>query len=240
MKKIAVAISVGMLLSGCAAVQQTSDDLANKMGVSKAGGGAAVGATLGCVGGAALGYLTGAGAGRGCVAGAVVGGVVGYIDGRQRDMDDAKKLAEELQTINVPDKQASASETARYAPEVQSREVAPKDKPTERVAAFKSLTVPIPPSSIHDRSPNVKTTLSKIGGFAASRSTDTVIVVAVAKKDRKFVEEQLSSGIETAKPNAERGMKVGTQRTPTTHIKFAYLKNGAIPRITVAPVGVVV
>lgn len=242
MKKTIIAISVGVLLSGCASVQQASDDMANKMGVSKAGGGAAVGATLGCAGGAVLGYLTGVGAGKGCVAGAVIGGVVGYADGRQRDLNDAKKLVEDLKSINLSDKQLSATDSALYAPEVHSREieVTQKDKPAEKVAAFKSLTVPIPEGSIHDRSPNVKTTLGKIGGFASSRATDTVIVVAVEKKDRKFVEEELNQGIASAPPSEERGMKVGAQRTATTNIKFVSLKKGAIPTITVAPVGVVV
>jgi len=242
MKKTVIAISVGILLSGCAAVQQTSDDMAKKMGVSKAGGGAAVGATLGCAGGAVLGYMTGIGAGKGCAAGAVIGGVVGYTDGRQRDLNDAKKLVEDINSMNSSDKQLSAANSARYAPEVQSREVEvkQKDKPAEKVAAFKSLTVPIPEGSIHDRSPNVKTTLGKIGSFASSRATDTVIVVAVEKKDRKFVEEELNQGIASAPPSEERGMKVATQRTATTNIKFVSLKKGAIPTITVAPVGVVV
>lgn len=238
MNRTLIAISVGVLLSGCATVQQTSDEMAQKMGVSKAGGGATVGAALGCAGGAVLGYVTGVGAGKGCVAGAVVGGVAGYIDGRQRDLDDARKLAEDLKPTNTTD--VSARDVARYTPKVETREVEvqQKDKSVEKVAAFKSITVPIPPGSIHDRSPSVKTALGKIGSFAASRSTDTVIVVAVAKKDRKFVEEQLNQGIESAPPSAERGMKVGAHKTPTTHIKFVYLKRGAIPKITVAPVGV--
>ena len=242
MKKIVIVISLGILLSGCAAVQQTSDDMAKKMGVSKAGGGAAIGATVGCAGGAVLGYMTGIGAGKGCAAGAVIGGVVGYTDGRQRDLNDAKRLVEELKSINSSDKQLSAANSARYASEVQTREieVTQNDKPTEKVAAFKSLAVPIPEGSIHDRSPAVKTTLGKIGGFAASRATDTVIVVAVEKKDRKFVEEELNQGIASAPPSEERRMKVGAQKTPTTHIRFVSLKNGAIPRITVAPVDVVV
>ncbi|MDO9011733.1 MAG: hypothetical protein Q7U78_08000, partial [Gallionella sp.] len=116
----------------------------------------------------------------------------------------------------------------------------PKDKPAEKVAAFKSLTVPIPEGSLHDRSTAVQTTLGKIGGFASSRTTDTILVVAVDPKDRKFVEAELNQGIASALPSSERGMKVGAQKTPTTQIKFVSLKKGAIPTITVAPVGVVV
>lgn len=242
MKKTIIALSAGILLSGCASVQKTSDEMAQKMGVSKAGGGAAVGATLGCAGGAVLGYVTGAGAGRGCVAGAAIGGVIGYADGRQRDLNDAKKLVEDLKSIHSTDSHLSATDSARYTPEVHSREVevTQENKPSEKVAAFRSITVPIPEGSIHDRSPSVKTTLSKIGGFAASRATDTVIVVAVDKKDRKFVKAELDQGIASAPPSEARGMKVGSQRTPTTHVKFVNLRNGAIPKITVAPVGVAV
>lgn len=241
MKKTVIAISVGIMFSGCATVQKASDDMSQKMGASKAGGGAAIGAAAGCAGGAILGYLTGNGAGAGCVAGAVVGGVIGYADGRQRDLDDAKKLVDELKSINSSEKQAS-SNTSSYAPEVQTREieVAQKDKPIEKVAAFKSLAVPIPSGSLQDRSPGVQKTLGKIGGFAASRSTDTVIVVAVDKKDRKFVEDALNQGISTAEPSAARGMKVGTHRTPTTHIKYVNLKKGTIPTITVTPVDVAI
>lgn len=242
MKKTVISISVCFLLSGCAAVQQTGDDMAKEMGVSKAGGGATVGAAAGCVGGAVLGYLAGVGAGTGCIAGAVVGGAVGYTDGRQRDLDDAKKLVEDIKSTNLSDKQASSSDSTQYTPEIQTREieVTQKDKPVEKVSAFKSLTVPIPQGSIHDRSPAVEKTLSKIGGFAASRSTDTVIVVAVAKKDRKFIEKELDEGIASAHTNREKGTKVGTQQTPITHIKFVYLEKNAIPKITVVPVDVTV
>jgi len=242
MKKTVIAISVGILFSGCATVQKASDDMSQKMGVSKAGGGATVGAAAGCAGGAILGYLTGAGAGAGCVAGAVVGGVIGYADGHQRDLDDAKKLVEELKSINASDKQASSGNASIYAPVVQTREieVTQKNKPTEKVAGLKSLAVPIPSGSLHERSPNAQRTLGKIGGFAASRSTDTVIVVAVDKKDRQFVEDSLNQGISNAEPSAERGTKVGTRRTPTTHIKYVDLKKGAIPSITVTPAGVVI
>lgn len=242
MKKTVIAISVGIMFSGCATVQKASDDMSQKMGVSKAGGGAAVGAAAGCAGGAVLGYFTGNSAGAGCVAGAVVGGAIGYADGRQRDLDDAKKLVEELKSINASEKQASSGNALPYAPEVQTREieVTQKDKPTETVAAFKSLAVPIPSGSLQNRSPSVQKTLGKIGGFAASRSTDTVIVVAVDKKDQKFVEDALNQGISTAEPSAARGMKVGTHRTPTTHIKYVDLKKGAIPSITVAPVDVTI
>lgn len=230
---------MGILLSGCANVQQTSDEMAQKMGVSKAGGGATIGAALGCAGGAVLGYVTGVGAGRGCVAGAVVGGVAGYIDGRQRDLDEAKKLAADINSVNSSE--VSSKDAERYAPKVETREVEvqQKDKPVEKVAAFRSLTVPIPPGSIHDRSPAVKTALGKIGGFAASRSTDTVVVVAVAKKDRKFVEDELNQGIASAPLNSERE-KIAGKQGATTHIEFVYLKKGGIPKITVAPVGVAV
>ena len=90
MKKTVIMLSVGILLSGCATVQKSGDDMAQKMGVSKAGGGAAVGVAAGCAGGAILGYITGAGVRDGCLAGAVIGGIIGYADGRQRDLDDAK------------------------------------------------------------------------------------------------------------------------------------------------------
>lgn len=240
MKKTVIAISVGILFSGCATVQKTSDDMSKKMGVSKAGGGAVVGATVGCAGGAVVGYVTGIGVAEGCAGGAAIGGLIGYADGRQRDLDDAKKLVEELKTINASEKQASSSDVSRYAPELQTKQISvtQKDKQPEKVAAFKSLSVPIPAGSIHDRSPNAQKTLGKIGDFAASRSTDTVIVAAVDEKDRKFVGESLNQGISTAQPSGERGMKVGAHRTPTTHIKFVSLKKGAIPNITVAPVGV--
>ncbi len=242
MKKTVIMLSVGILLSGCATVQKSGDDMAQKMGVSKAGGGAAVGVAAGCAGGAILGYITGAGVRDGCLAGAVIGGIIGYADGRQRDLDDAKKLVEDLKSINASNNQMTATEAARYVPAVQSREieVAHKDKPAEKVAAFKSLTVPIPEGSLHDRSTAVQTTLGKIGGFASSRTTDTILVVAVDPKDRKFVEAELNQGIASALPSSERGMKVGAQKTPTTQIKFVSLKKGAIPTITVAPVGVVV
>ena len=240
MKKTIIAISVGILVSGCATVQQTSDEMAQKMGVSKAGGGATVGAVLGCAGGAVLGYVTGVGTGKGCVAGAMVGGVAGYVDGRQHDLDDAKKLAADMNSVNSAE--TSSKDAERYAPKVETREVEvqQKDKPAEKVTAFKSLTVPIPPGSLHDRSSAVKTALGKIGGFASSRSTDTVIVVAVEKKDRKFVEEELNQGIASTPTSSEHGMKVGAQKTPTTHIKFVFLKKGDIPKITVAPVDVTV
>ena len=243
MKKTVIAISVSILFSGCATMQKASDDTSQKMGVSKAGGGATVGAAAGCAGGALLGYLTGNGAGAGCVAGAVVGGVIGYADGRQRDLDEARKLVEDLQLINSSEKQALSNDNSRYAPKVETREieVAQKDnKPSEKVAAFKSLAVPIPSASLQERSPSARKTLGKIGSFAASRFTDTVIVVAVDKKDQKFVEDALNQGISTAEPSAARGVKVGTHRTPTTHIKYVDLKKGAIPSITVAPVDVTV
>lgn len=242
MKKTVIAISVGILFSGCATVQTASDDISKKMGMSKAGGGATVGAVVGCAGGAILANLIGNDAGAGCVAGAVVGGVIGYADGRQRDLDDAKKLAEELNSINSSEKQTSSNDTLRYTAEVQTREieVTQKNQPAKKAAGFKSLAVPIPSGSLHDRSPGVQKTLGKIGDFAASRSTDTVIIVVVDKKDQHFVADALNQGIASAKPSEERGMKVGTHKTPTTHIKYVSLKKGAIPSITVAPVGVVV
>ncbi len=239
MKKTLIAVAVGLLFTGCATVQQAGDDIAQKTGMSKAGGGATVGATVGCAGGAVLGYVTGAGAAKGCLAGAVVGGVAGYIDGRQRDLDDAKKLADELKTANTANSK-SAEDTAKYTPVVQSEEVPSKEKPTEKINTFKKLSVPIPQASLTEQSPSVKTTLGKIGGFAASRTTDTTISVAVASKDKKFVENQLNFGIQAAEPNPERGTKVGTQKTPTTKINFIKLEKGAVPSITVAPADVAV
>lgn len=240
MKRTVIAISISMLFSGCASVQSTSDDLAKKMGMSKAGGGAVVGATVGCAGGAFLGYVTGAGVGEGCAAGAVVGGLIGYADGRQRDLDDAKKLVEEIRSIAPPVQHVSSEDASRYEPKVQSQQISVKrkDRKPEQVTAFKSLSVPVPAGSIHDRSPSAQKTLGKIGGFAASRSTDTVIYVAVDEKDRKFVAESLNQGISNSKPSDGRAMKVGTHRSPTTKIKFVSLKKGDIPSVTVSPVGV--
>ncbi len=238
MKKTVVAILVAIILTGCETVEQTSNEVAQKMGVSNAGSGATLGAALGCAGGAVLGYATGVGAGKGCVAGAVVGGATGYLDGRQRDLDDAKKLAQELSPVNSS--VTGFKEAEQYVPKVETQEVEvqQKDKPNENVTAFKSITVPIPLGSIHDHSPAVKTTLGKIGRFAASRSTDTVIMVTATKNDRIFIEDELNQGIDSAQSKGQ-GTEFGTEQKKTmTHIRFVNLKKGEIPKITVSPGGV--
>ncbi len=100
-------------------------------------------------------------------------------DGRQLDLDKAKELMTDLESINSSQNKMYH----QYAPEVQVREIEmpQHDKPGGKVAVFKSLIVPIPSVSIHQHAPNVKVTLEKIGTFAASRSVDTIIIVSVAK-----------------------------------------------------------
>lgn len=241
MKKSLLALALSSLMVGCATVQQMSDNAAQKMGVSKAAGGATIGASAGCAGGAMLGYITGAGARNGCLAGAVVGGVIGYMDGKQRDLDDAKKLAEDIKKINSTTVSDSSGSIAMPDPVVQERnvKVARKDKPEEVVKGFKSIEIPLPPNSVETHSNGAEKTLGKIGDFAASRSTDTVIVVSAAVKDRKFVAESLKQGIENAKPSDDRAAKVSTNpKAYAPSIRYVPLQKDGIPRVTVAPAGV--
>lgn len=204
MKKSIIALTIAAALSaGCATVQQTSDDLSKKMGVSKAGGGATVGAAVGCAGGAVLGYVTGAGVRDGCLAGAVIGGAVGYASGHQRDLEEAKKLAESMAQEKV-------------AATVQSYEYETKDKDSgkmQKVSALKSITAPLPADAIQARDPQMTGTLGKFGQFAATRSEPMIVTVAGTKKDIGYLKSSIAAGVPADKA-ANVQIKTVITKTP--------------------------
>lgn len=97
---------------------------------------AAIGAGLGCAAGAVVAALTKNDAGTACAAGAIVGGLIGYQRARSAEISEAQKATEAVSHV----------EGAKVAP-VQTEQVQVTDRKenkTEKVEAFKSVSVDIP------------------------------------------------------------------------------------------------
>lgn len=96
-----LAISISLMFSGCSTIQSASQTVGNKIGIkdtttaSTAGG-----AIIGCIGGGVIGYATGAGVAQGCAYGGVALGAVAGITAYEKQLNEAKKVQEELAKEN--------------------------------------------------------------------------------------------------------------------------------------------
>ncbi|MDB5801430.1 MAG: hypothetical protein JWL63_2369 [Rhodocyclales bacterium] len=138
----ATALSVSLLVSGCASNSKTENT--------------AVGAAIGCAAGAVLAKLTKNDAGTACAAGAVVGGLAGYLKARNAEVEEAHKVADA----------AAKVEGAKVSPvETQSVQVVDKStNKTEKVTAFKAVSVEIPVSQLN--TPDGRDALRKLDEYA--------------------------------------------------------------------------
>jgi hypothetical protein len=140
---LTVILSASMLVSGCANMDSKTE-------------GTAVGAAIGCAAGAVFAKLTKNDAGTACAAGAVVGGLAGYLHARNAEVEEARQVAET----------ASKVEGAKVSPvETQSVQVVDKKaNKTEKVTAFKAVSVDIPVSQLN--TPEGKEALRKLDEYA--------------------------------------------------------------------------
>lgn len=96
-----IAISVALMFTGCASIQSASQTVGNKIGIKDTTTASATGgAIIGCIGGGFIGYATGAGVAQGCAVGGVALGAVAGITAYQKQLDEAKKVQEELAKEN--------------------------------------------------------------------------------------------------------------------------------------------
>lgn len=96
-----IALSVALMFTGCASIQSASQTVGNKIGIKDTTTASATGgAIIGCGIGGVVGYATGAGIAQGCALGGVALGAVAGITAYQKQLDEAKKVAEELSKEN--------------------------------------------------------------------------------------------------------------------------------------------
>lgn len=119
--------------------------------------GAVIGGAIGCAGGAVLAKLTKNDMGTACVAGAVVGGAIGYLRARNAEVQEARQATQEVAS-EVPGARVSPVETQTV--QVTDRET----RKTERVQAFKSVSVDIPVSQVD--TPDGRAAVAKLDAYA--------------------------------------------------------------------------
>lgn len=95
-----IALTVASLF-GCSTIQSASQSVGNKIGIKDTTTASATGgAIIGCIGGGAIGYITGGGVAQGCAYGGVALGAVAGITAYEKQLDEAKKIQEELAKEN--------------------------------------------------------------------------------------------------------------------------------------------
>lgn len=127
-----IAITITSLF-GCSTIQSASQSVGNKIGIKdETTASVTGGALLGCGAGAVVGYVTGAGIAQGCAYGGVAVGAVAGITSYQKQLDEAKKIQEEL-----------AKENSELKVSIIEKDVQLKDKDSqienEKAKATKSL-----------------------------------------------------------------------------------------------------
>lgn len=91
-----IALSVAAI-TGCSTIQSASQTVGNKIGIKDTTSASATGgAVIGCALGGVVGYATGGGVAQGCAYGGVLVGAVAGITAYEKQLDEAKKVQEEL------------------------------------------------------------------------------------------------------------------------------------------------
>jgi hypothetical protein len=162
-------MAAALVLSGCDTVNQAAENIGQKVGISNPTAAAgAVGAAGGCVLGGLIGYATGLGVGKGCAAGAVVGGAVSAATAYQRQLADARKLADDAQA------QGMKATVQEQTVSVQDKDATGTPQ-TKQVAALHSVTVDLPKAGVDGKSESTQTVVEHAATLAAGAAHPVVI-----------------------------------------------------------------
>lgn len=175
-------VALSLAISGCATVSQTAEDFGHKVGITDAKTAAAtIGAVGGCVAGGMLGMATGMGAAKGCVAGAVVGGAVSMAGAYQREMEQARKLADDAKAAGVKttvvEKTVVVEEKSAVTGKVESKEV----------PSVNTITLDLPKTGVNNKSDETANVVMKAANLAANASRPVVVDVYGTKAQTAWI-----------------------------------------------------
>lgn len=204
-------------LTGCSTFRAGSDTIAEKTGLEKSTAETATGAALGAIGGGLVGQLLGGNTKStmiGAALGAIFGGLAASADAKDRDLQDAERLATKIQLMGIIREKPEVISTVKEE-EIVEKDGTPKKnivltqqknvspaKPGEikKVAYFSAFSYPVPTVSLNDKSPTLSTTLMRTGEFAVSRDTPVqVVVLAHDDAQGKWMAEEIKKGFGKAK-----------------------------------------
>lgn len=212
-------------LTGCATFRGGSDTIADKTGMERSTAETATGAALGALGGGLVGQLLGGGT-KSTIIGALLGGFVASADAKDRDLQDAERLATKIQLMGIIREKPEVLSTVKDEEIVekdgtpranivlpQQKNVTPA-RPGEikKVAYFSAFSYPVPAVSLNDKSPTLGTTLMRTGEFAISRDTPVqVIVLAHDDAQGQWMAEEIKKGFGKAKKQPKITVKKTTE-----------------------------
>lgn len=204
-------------LTGCATFRAGSDIIADKTGMEKSTAETATGAALGAIGGGLVGQLLGGDTKStmiGAALGAILGGFAAAADAKDRDLQDAERLATKIQLMGIIREKPEVISTIKEQ-EIVEKDGTPKRnivlpqqktvasvRPGEikKVAYFSSFSYPVPCVSLNDKSPTLAQTLMRTGEFAISRDTPVqVVVLAHDDVQGKWMVDEIKKGFGKAK-----------------------------------------
>lgn len=201
-------------LTGCATFRAGSDTIAEKTGLEKSTAEITTGVGLGVIGGGLVGQIVG-GTTKSTLIGALLGGLAGGLvaaqDAKDRDLQAAEKLAQQINLMGI------ITEKPTILSSIKEEEIVEKDGtqkenivlPTQKaaksgeikkVAYFSAIQYPVPQVSIKDKSPTLSATLNETGKFAISRDTRVQIFVEHFDPDQgKWLAGEIKKGFGKAK-----------------------------------------
>lgn len=215
-------------LSGCATFRAGSDTLAEKTGMEKSTAETATGAALGAIGGGLVGQLLGGGTKStiiGAALGALLGGFVASADAKDRDLQDAERLATKIQLMGIIREKPEVLSTVKDEEIVekdgtpranivlpqQKNFTPPRPGEIKKVAYFSAFSYPVPAVSLNDKSPTLASTLKQTGEFAITRNTPVqVVVLAHDEIQGKWMVQEIKKGFGKAKSQPKITVKKTT------------------------------
>lgn len=176
--RAAAAVAGLLALTGCQTLQETSRKLGSAVGIEDSRTASATGgAALGCAAGGVVGVATGHGFGKGCVAGGVALGAVSLYVAHQRELEEAKRLQEDLRRT---------APAARV--DVRERTVQVKEKgETKKVSALDKMTIDLPADGVNRKTADTRAVLEKAARLAQSSSREVRIEIQGTAAQTKWM-----------------------------------------------------
>jgi hypothetical protein len=176
----AVSVAVALFSAGCASTGQNSNAQHD----------AVTGAVIGC--GIGILFAKKGQKNEDCLKGATVGGLIGYFVGKQKDAEQAQRLAENLRRTAGKDVAVDVRyRTETVPPEARQNELAN----VSQVQVLDEFVVTVPSSKLANNDSKVQNTLRQVGSYVAGVQSDTSVnVSAQQQQSYEYVVDTIRTG----------------------------------------------